>query len=213
MLDKRLLKKTVRVCLLPMRLANYALNFAMLQLNNVSAKSFPKINGLIFIRNNGQIALGKGIQINSSLKANPIGGSVKTCLYTYVMDAKIVIGDRVCMSNAAIVAKKEIIIENDVYIGASVKIYDTDFHSLFHHYRILETDDPDVRSKPVLIKKNAFLGAHSIVLKGVTIGEGAVIGAGSVVTKSVGDFEIWAGNPARYVRTLKPPLQEELRDV
>lgn len=35
---------------------------------------------------------------------------------------------------------------------------------------------------------------------GVTIGDGAVIGAGSVVTKDVGPYEIWAGNPARYIR-------------
>lgn len=35
---------------------------------------------------------------------------------------------------------------------------------------------------------------------GVTIGDGAVIGAGSVVTKDVGPYEIWAGNPARFIR-------------
>lgn len=35
---------------------------------------------------------------------------------------------------------------------------------------------------------------------GVTIGDGAVIGAGSIVTKDVGPYEIWAGNPARFIR-------------
>lgn len=45
-----------------------------------------------------------------------------------------------------------------------------------------------------------FIGAHSIILKGVTIGECAIIGAGSVVTKDVGDDEIWGGNPAKCIR-------------
>ena len=35
---------------------------------------------------------------------------------------------------------------------------------------------------------------------GVTIGDGAVVGAGSIVTKDVGPYEIWAGNPARFIR-------------
>lgn len=56
--------------------------------------------------------------------------------------------------------------------------------------------------KPVLIKDNAFIGAHSIILKGVTIGENSIIGAGSVVTKSVPDNQIWAGNPAKFIRNI-----------
>ena len=53
-----------------------------------------------------------------------------------------------------------------------------------------------------MIKDNAFIGAHSIILKGVTIGENSIIGAGSVVTKSVPDNQIWAGNPARFIRNI-----------
>ena len=53
---------------------------------------------------------------------------------------------------------------------------------------------------PVVIKDNAFIGAKVIVLKGVTIGENSIIGAGSVVTRSVPDNEIWAGNPAKFIR-------------
>ncbi len=52
----------------------------------------------------------------------------------------------------------------------------------------------------VLIKKNAFIGAHTIILKGVTVGERSIIGAGSVVTKSIPDDEVWAGNPAKRIR-------------
>ena len=52
----------------------------------------------------------------------------------------------------------------------------------------------------VIIKKNAYIGANTIICKPVTIGEGAIIGASSVVTKDIPPFEIWAGNPARFIR-------------
>ena len=56
-----------------------------------------------------------------------------------------------------------------------------------------------VRGK-VLIKKGAYLGMNTLVVKPVTIGVGAVVGAGSVVTKDIPDYEVWAGNPARFIK-------------
>ena len=49
-----------------------------------------------------------------------------------------------------------------------------------------------------LIKKNASVGAGSIILGGITIGKNAMIGAGSVVTKNIPDFTLWYGNPAVF---------------
>ena len=45
-----------------------------------------------------------------------------------------------------------------------------------------------------------FIGAHSILMPGVTIGDGSIVGAGSVVTRDVPAASIAAGNPARIVR-------------
>ncbi len=52
----------------------------------------------------------------------------------------------------------------------------------------------------VLIKKKAYLGMNTLVVKPVTIGEGAIVGAGSVVTKDIPDYEVWAGNPAHFIK-------------
>jgi virginiamycin A acetyltransferase len=50
----------------------------------------------------------------------------------------------------------------------------------------------------VNIGNDVWLGMNVVVMSGITIGNGAVVGAFSVVTKDIGDYEIWAGNPARY---------------
>ena len=57
--------------------------------------------------------------------------------------------------------------------------------------------------KNVMIKDNAWIGAHVVILPGVTIGEHAVIGANSTVTKSICDYGIAVGNPAKVIKTNK----------
>ena len=83
-----------------------------------------------------------------------------------------------------------------------MSIFDTDFHALNPIIRNSKNDIKNRIEKPVIIKDNAFIGAHSIILKGVTIGENSIIGAGSVVTKSIPDNQIWAGNPAKFIRNI-----------
>ena len=67
-------------------------------------------------------------------------------------------------------------IEDDAYIGGDVIIYDTDFHSLDFSNRVNPVDN-NIKSLPVLIKHGAFIGASSLILKGVTVGEYSIIGA------------------------------------
>ncbi|MFN8446302.1 MAG: acyltransferase [Caldilineaceae bacterium] len=54
--------------------------------------------------------------------------------------------------------------------------------------------------KPVEIAQDVWIGSHSMIMAGVTIGEGAVIGAGSIVTHDVAPFTIVAGVPARMIK-------------
>ena len=57
--------------------------------------------------------------------------------------------------------------------------------------------------KPIMIAKDVWVGANSIILPGVTIGEGAVIGAGSIVTKNIPKYAIAVGNPAKVIKYRK----------
>lgn len=105
------------------------------------------------------------------------------------------------ISNTCIRIENQLIIEDDVNIGGDCKIYDTDMHSLNYEERVHLTEE-HIKSAPIKIKKGAWIGAHSIILKGVTIGERSVVGSGSVVTKSIPNDQLWAGNPAKYIKDL-----------
>ena len=89
-----------------------------------------------------------------------------------------------------------ITIEDDVFIGPHC-VLATEYHP----------ENPETRhsllTKPIVVKRNAWLGANVTVLAGVTIGENAIVAAGSVVTKDVPDNMIVAGSPARVSREIK----------
>ena len=59
-------------------------------------------------------------------------------------------------------------------------------------------------TKPIVIGRNAWLGANVTVLAGVTIGENAIVAAGSVVTKDVPPDTVAVGTPARLLRKIDP---------
>jgi len=67
------------------------------------------------------------------------------------------------------------------------------------HRRGSLIDAQGVECRPVRIEDDVWIGAHAIILPGVTIGHGAVIGAGAVVTRDVAPGSIVAGVPARQI--------------
>jgi acetyltransferase-like isoleucine patch superfamily enzyme len=109
-------------------------------------------------------------------------------------------------------AQQFIEIGNRVLIAHSVDIHDTNAHSLNAELRrkdpvnLFEKKIPidwsSVRSKPVRIESDVWIGFKSSIMKGVTIGRGAVVAAGSVVTKDVLPYTLVAGNPSRFIREL-----------
>jgi acetyltransferase-like isoleucine patch superfamily enzyme len=107
------------------------------------------------------------------------------------VDVGVKIGSGVKIQNNVSVYSG-VTIEEDVFVGPSVVFTNDLYPRAFGEWSAEE-------ALPTLIKKGASLGANSCVLCGNTIGEYAMVAMGSVVLADVGNFELWAGNPAAFV--------------
>jgi acetyltransferase-like isoleucine patch superfamily enzyme len=86
-----------------------------------------------------------------------------------------------------------ITIEDDVLIGPKVNL-------ISENHPLDPSDRQSLLLKPLVIKRNAWIGAASTILPGVTIGENAVVAAGAVVAKDVPANTVVAGVPARHIK-------------
>jgi acetyltransferase-like isoleucine patch superfamily enzyme len=150
----------------------------------------------------GKLTIGDNVVFNNGRLYNMIGRQ-QSCCFVVRTGAELIIGSNTGMSATAIVCTSKITIGNYVKIGGNTVIYDTDFHSLDALQRsVLSSDIANTRNAPVIIGDHVFIGAHSTILKGITIGENSIVGSCSVVTKNIPPNEIWAGNPAKFIKSL-----------
>jgi acetyltransferase-like isoleucine patch superfamily enzyme len=116
-----------------------------------------------------------------------IGRNCKVDAFVYVEEG-VVIGDY-CKIRPFVFIPTGVAIEDDVFVGPNVSFTNDKYPRVKGEWKLLRTR----------VKKGASIGANSVILPGVTIGEEALVGAGSVVTEDVPSRAIVAGNPARIV--------------
>lgn len=185
-----------------MRKVDFICTWITFHANGVEFASF-RTGGrpCVIIARGGSMHIGKKFAMNNGIKHNPIGAP-QPCVFFVDKNCCLSIGENVGISQTALVAKDNLTIGNNVKIGGGTCVYTTDFHSLDAQVRASSDDSKYSKKAPVVIEDNVFVGAKSIILKGVTIGRNSIVGAGSVVTKSIPANEIWAGNPARFIRKI-----------
>lgn len=143
-----------------------------------------------------------------------IGASsyIKGELLTFGHGGQITLGDYCFVGDdSRIWSAKNIFIGDRVLIAHNVNIFDNLTHPInakarHRQYKeIITSGQPkkiDLSEKSVIIGNDVWIGCMSIILPGVTIGEGAIVGAGSVVSKDVSPYTIVAGNPAKIIREI-----------
>lgn len=181
-------------------------------------KLYPRINrmilkahGVVFGKNiqipgkvswlirGARITIGDNFYLSSGNGVNPIASNLQADVYVEP-GATLTIGNNVGMSSTRLWIHESARIGNNVKIGGCVLITDTDAHPM--DYVARRSSNEGTKSAPVVIEDDVWIGAHCIILKGVTIGARSVIGAGSVVTKSIPADCVAAGNPCRVIKSL-----------
>ena len=121
-------------------------------------------------------------------------------IQTFDPAATVTIGSRCYLNGIEIAAQSSVTLGDDCIV-ADALIMDTDFHSIE-----INRHDPaaPVKTRPIEIAGNVWVGNRTIILKGVSIGENSVIGAGTVVRQSVPANAVVIGNPQQIARMLAP---------
>ena len=171
-------------------------------------------------RNSRLVTCGQDTQVSGIVEKRARGSTViigSNCLIsadlvTQTDASRIRIGNNVFIAGSTrLDCADAITIGDDVLISYRCILMDSDNHSLLYRERREDLrswraggrrDWGVCKTAPVVISTGAWIGAGTIVLKGVTVGEGAIVGAGSIVTKNVPAWTITAGNPARVIRPL-----------
>lgn len=148
-----------------------------------------------------RMTIGPFSLICGELIVHPLGGCIKIGKRCFLgpgsrvwSSASVTIGDYVLMSH-------------------NVNIHDNISHSLDWRERRTEIDrvlpyatlyahDFDIKSSPLVIEDDVWIGFGATILGGVKIGRGAIIGAGTMVTKDVAPFTVVVGNPMRVIKLL-----------
>ena len=146
-----------------------------------------------------RITIGDNFYLSSGNGVNPIASNLQADVYVEP-GATLTIGNNVGMSSTRLWIHESAKIGNNVKIGGCVLITDTDAHPM--DYMARRSSNEGTKSAPVVIEDDVWVGAHCIILKGVTIGARSVIGAGSVVTKSIPADCVAAGNPCKVIKSL-----------
>lgn len=137
--------------------------------------------------------IGAGTRIWAFAHVQPdvqIGAGCNICDHTFI-ETGAVLGNNVTVKNGVAIWSG-VTVEDNVFLGPNCVL----------------TNDPNPRAyikksvaalRSTLIHANATIGANATILCGITIGRFAFVGAGAVVLKSVPDFALMVGNPARHV--------------
>lgn len=141
---------------------------------------------------------------------------------TYVFENDngfVSVGSRTFIGGGTFISVEKIEIGDDVLISWGCTFMDNNAHSLIWEERQNDVKDwkkalefgeigtykdwSNVNKAPIKIENKSWIGFNSIILKGVTIGEGAIVAAGSVVTNDVLPWTVVGGNPAREIKKLR----------
>jgi len=134
-----------------------------------------------------EIGEGTVLRDHVNLYKCKIGRNCKIESFVYIEEG-VTVGDD-CKIKPHVYLPTGVVIEDQVFVGPNVTFTNDKYPRVSGEWTLLTT----------IVRRGASIGAHSVILPGVTIGRNAVVGAGSVVTTDISDGTTVCGNPARPV--------------
>lgn len=145
------------------------------------------------------VRLGRDVRVHAFVNLYGCAIGDETRVGTFVeIQRGATIGKR-CKIQSHTFICEGVVIEDEVFVGHNVNFINDKFPRATNADGTLQTD-ADWTLQSTRICRRSSIGTGSVILGGVTVGEGAIVGAGSVVTKDVAAHTVVAGNPARVIR-------------
>jgi acetyltransferase-like isoleucine patch superfamily enzyme len=152
-----------------------------------------------FCRISDSVRLGRHVRMHAFVNLYGCTIGDHTSLGTFVEIQKNAVIGKQCKISSHTFICEGVTLADKVFVGHNVAFINDKYPAATNANGQLQTE-ADWTVIPTLVETGASIGSGTVILCGVTIGAYAVIGAGSVVTKNVPAKEIWAGNPARFIR-------------
>ena len=154
-----------------------------------------------FSRIASDVVLGKDVKIFGlvNLYGCTIGDRTKVGSFVEIQKNAVIGSD--CKISSHTFICEGVHIADKVFVGHGVTFVNDLYPEAVRADGTMQTET-DWKVVPTYVEERASIGSNSTILCGITIGQNTIIGAGSVVTKDVPSNQIWAGNPARFLRKI-----------
>jgi acetyltransferase-like isoleucine patch superfamily enzyme len=160
---------------------------AQVQLRRCTLGKWVRVRGRVRVMAEGTIVIGDRVRFRAE---------TASCELAAWGDGRLEIGAGTTINYGTSISAAGLVrIGEDCLIGTHVNIMDCTFHNLENRAWSLD-------AAPIIIGDRVWLGNHSVIMKGVTIGAGAVVSACSLVTRDVPPNSMVVGVPARVVKNL-----------
>ncbi len=148
------------------------------------------------------VKLGKDVKIYNFVNAYgcEIGDRTKVGTFVEIQKGASIGVDCKISSHSFIC--EGVTIGNRVFIGHNVTFINDKYPAATNPDGSMQTDE-DWSVVPIVVEDEVSIGSSVTILCGVTIGKKAIVGAGSVVTKDIPPSQVWAGNPARFLKNVE----------
>ncbi len=155
-----------------------------------------------FCRIAPDVTLGKGVKIHAFVNLYGCSIDDDTQIGAFVEIQKGSNIGKNCKISSHTFICEGVTLESNVFVGHNVTFINDRFPKATNEDGGLQSE-ADWAVVPTKVEAGVSIGSSVTILCGVTIGAGALVGAGSVVTKDIPAHEIWAGNPAQFLRLVE----------